>query len=146
MESREYPSRPIVAVGAVIVDSGKVLLVRRGQEPLLGAWSIPGGAVEVGEPLMEAVRREVLEETGLAVKVHDTVEVLDRIIRDQQGIVQFHYVLIDYLCSVADGSLEAGTDAIEARWVLPDNFPDYQLRPETLRVMEKGLTMARRRS
>jgi 8-oxo-dGTP diphosphatase len=143
MESREYPTRPVVAVGGVVVNAGRVLLVRRGHEPLLGEWSIPGGGVEVGERLTEAVEREIREETGFTVAVYDVVEVLDRIIRDQSGTVQFHYVLVDYACSIAAGSLQAATDAVEARWVLPDELSDYRLRPETLRVVEKGLAMTR---
>lgn len=99
MATREYPERPIVGVGAIILDHSpdhrKVLLVRRGTEPNRGEWSLPGGAVQAGEKLQEAVRREILEETGLAVRVEEVVEVLDRIVRDEQGRVRFHYVLVD---------------------------------------------------
>jgi 8-oxo-dGTP diphosphatase len=139
---REYPPSPVVAVGGVIVDGRKVVLVRRGQEPLLGQWSIPGGAVEVGEPLTEALSREIVEETGLIVKVCGTIEVLDRIIRDEDGKVHYHYVLADYLCRVVGGRLQAATDACEACWADRAELARYNLRPETLRVIEKGFALS----
>src|SRR5512140_3693988 len=106
----------MVGVGAVIVDDGgRVLLVQRGQPPLLGEWSLPGGAVEVGETLAAAIQREVFEETGLVVAVGPIVEVLDRMHADVDGRVEYHYVLVDYLCSVAGGQLRADSDAADAR-------------------------------
>ena len=143
MPVREYPEWPIVGVGAIILDAGKILLVRRGQEPLRGEWSLPGGAVHIGEGLQEAVHREILEETGLAVRVEKIVEVLERIIRDEEGGVRFHYVLVDYLCRAEGGRLEAATDVTEARWVDRLEFPRYRLRPETLRVIEKAFFLLR---
>jgi ADP-ribose pyrophosphatase YjhB (NUDIX family) len=114
---REYPLAPVVGVGAVILDGlDRVLLIRRGNEPLKGQWSLPGGALEVGETLMEGVRREVLEETGLVVEPVSMIEVFDRISRDSAGQVRFHYVLVDYLCRVTGGELCCATDAVEARW------------------------------
>ena len=97
-EPRAYPDRPFVGVGAVIVHQGRVVLIKRRFEPLAGQWSLPGGAVDVGETLVECVAREMLEETGLVVEVGPVVEVFDRIIHDGDGRVQFHYVLVDYLC------------------------------------------------
>jgi 8-oxo-dGTP diphosphatase len=113
---REYPQAPMVGVGAVVIDGDHVLLIRRGQEPMKGQWSLPGGALEVGETLLDGVRREVLEETGLEVEPVALIEVLDRIVRDEDGRVQFHYVLVDYLCRVTGGKLCCATDAVDARW------------------------------
>lgn len=142
--NREYPDRPIVGVGGVVVDRGRVLLVKRGRAPLLGEWSIPGGALEVGETLEQALRREMREETGLEVTPLEILEVLDRIIRDEDGRCRYHYVLIDYLCCVDDATADAASDASECRWVAPAELPDYHLRPETLRVVEKALAAAAR--
>jgi ADP-ribose pyrophosphatase YjhB (NUDIX family) len=114
---REYPAAPLVGVGAVVVDGDRVLLVRRGRPPALGRWSLPGGLVEVGEPVEAAVRREVAEECGLAVLVHGLVGVVDRIVRDPDGRVRYHYVLLDYLATpAAAGRVEAGSDALAAQW------------------------------
>ena len=105
---REYPEAPIVGVGAVVIDGAKVLLVRRGQEPLKGEWSLPGGALELGETLQQGVVREVLEETGLEVVPAGIVEVFDRITRDEAtGRIRYHYVLVDFVCRVAGGTLLA---------------------------------------
>lgn len=116
---REYPASPLVGVGAVVVDGDRVLLVRRGRAPALGRWSLPGGLVDVGEPLEAAVRREVAEECGLAVDVHGLVGVVDRIIRDPGGRVRYHYVLLDYLATPTAGCAEAGSDALAVQWCEP---------------------------
>lgn len=120
MTTREYPERPIVGVGAVIFDHGRVLLVQRGNAPMQGEWSLPGGALEVGETLEEGVRREVLEETGLVIEPVSIVDVFDRIARDAAGRVQFHYVLVDFLCRVTGGSPACATDAADLRWATLD--------------------------
>ncbi|MAE06046.1 MAG: NUDIX hydrolase [Nitrospinota bacterium] len=115
--SREYPLRPIVGVGAIIFSEGKVLMARRGKAPGVGNWSVPGGALELGETLEEACKREVLEETGLAVEIVSRCAVLDRITRDNWDRVQYHYVLVDFACRPLEGSLQPGSDITEARWV-----------------------------
>jgi len=142
---REYPEAPIIGVGAVVIDGSKVLLVRRGQEPLKGEWSLPGGALELGETLQQGVVREVLEETGLNVVPAGIVEVLDRItLGEPSGRVRYHYVLIDFLCHVAGGTLRGGSDAEEARWVEQEELQEqgcYRLAPLTVRVIEKAFRL-----
>lgn len=113
---REFPIHPIVGVGAIILKEDEVLLIKRGTPPSKGNWSIPGGGVELGESLREACHREVMEETGLEIEIIEQCAVLDRIIKDSINRVQFHYVLIDYLCSPVGGNLQADTDATEILW------------------------------
>lgn len=122
MTTREYPERPIVGIGAVIIHEGRVLLVKRGNAPMQGEWSLPGGALETGETLVEGVRREVLEETGLLVEPVTMIEVFDRIARDQAGRVQYHYVLVDYLCRITSGFAVCASDAVDLRWAGPDEL------------------------
>ena len=140
--NREYPSRPFVGVGAVIVADDRVVLVRRRQAPLAGQWSLPGGAVELGETLEQAVTREILEETGLHVRVGPVVDVLDRITRDAAGQVQYHYVLVDYLCWPERGTLAAGSDVGEATWAAPAELAQYGLTDAALSVIERALRTA----
>ena len=143
---RKYPARPMVGVGGVVIDGERVLLVRRARAPLQGEWSLPGGLVEVGERLADAVRREIAEETGLTVRVGGIVKVLDRITyskrRDAERRVKYHYVLVDFLCHVergqGDRTPRASSDAGAARWVRRDDLAEYRLRPATLRVIAKG--------
>lgn len=137
--SREYPERPIVGVGAVIFDEGRVLLIERGHAPLKGEWSLPGGALELGETLEEGIRREVLEETGLIIDPLAIVEVFDRISRDADGRVQYHYVLVDYLCRVIGGSVACATDAADARWAARDELDS--IAPFTAQVILKAFSM-----
>jgi len=142
---REYPEAPIIGVGAVVIDGTDVLLVRRGHEPLKGEWSLPGGALELGETLQQGVVREVLEETGLIVVPAEMVEVFDRITREEgTGRIRYHYVLVDFLCRVAGGALLPGSDADEVRWVTRQELhrPDhYRVAPFTVGVIEKAFAM-----
>ena len=140
MTAREYPERPIVGVGAVIFDQGRVLLVQRGHAPMQGEWSLPGGALEVGETLDEGVKREVLEETGLFVEPVAMVEVFDRIARDAAGRVKFHYVLVDYLCRVTGGSPAHASDAAALRWAALDELDT--IAPFTRQVILKAWKLA----
>ena len=144
--SRESPSQPQVGVGAVVLDGDRVLLVLRGREPLKGVWSIPGGRLELGETLLDALHREVREETGLEVQVLDQVEVFERILRDESGRVQHHYVLIDYLCEPAGGALNAADDADEARWVHRDALDELTITEGTPVVIEKAFQLRDRLS
>ena len=139
--SRSYPACPIVGVGAVIVREGEVLLARRANPPLQGEWSLPGGALEVGEKLREGLTREVLEETGLEVEVGPVLDVIDSIFPDAEGRTQYHYVLIDYLCRPRAGTALAASDASELRWARPDELENFGLRPITLEVIRKALAM-----
>ena len=145
-DRRQYPDRPFVGVGAVIVDGGRVLLVKRKYEPLAGRWSLPGGAVEVGETLEESIAREMLEETGLEVEVGPVIEVFDRITRDDDGRVRYHFVLVDYLCWPAGGRLQAGSDVAEAVFVEPEDLGPYGLTDKATAVIERALGRMRRRS
>ena len=142
MSGRQYPDRPIVGVGAVLVDEGKVLLIRRGVEPSKGQWSLPGGAVELGETLEASIAREMLEETGLEVEVGPVIEVFDRIIKDSESRVEYHYVLVDYLCWPIAGELRAGSDVDAAVLVDPSALGPYQLTPKATAVIERGLQLA----
>jgi ADP-ribose pyrophosphatase YjhB (NUDIX family) len=153
---REYPESPLVGVGAVIVDrhrdhhreENRVLLIRRGTAPLLGEWSLPGGVLECGETLRDAVVREAREETGLVVETDEMLGVYERLIRGEEGRMRYHYVLIDFLCRPVGGDLEAGSDAADVRWFTRDELPALNLADDTNDVVLKGLahTMERRAS
>jgi 8-oxo-dGTP diphosphatase len=145
MSQREFPSSPLVGVGGVVVHEGRVLLVERGTEPLKGKWTIPGGLIDVGETLIEAVTREVREETGLVVEPVELVELLDRIHRDGER-VRYHYVIADYLCRVVGGTLLAASDAAAVRWVERPEWNSHsalRIDPITTRVIEAGWQRAK---
>src|SRR5271154_4032714 len=153
---REYPESPLVGVGAVVVDCNhadrkdidgnkhekRVLLIRRGTAPLLGEWSLPGGVLECGETLREAVIREAREETGLPVETGDMMGVYERVIRGDQERVRYHYVLIDFLCRPVGGELKAGSDAADVRWFTRDELPALSLTDDVSDVVLKGLARA----
>src|SRR4029077_11867097 len=149
---REYPESPLVGVGAVIVDrhldrhrdENRVLLIRRGQSPLVGEWALPGGVLECGETLREAAIREAREETGLVVQAGEMLGVYERVIRGDQGRVRYHYVLIDFLCRPVGGDVKAGSDAADVRWFARDELPALNLADDTNDVVRKGF--ARRAS
>jgi ADP-ribose pyrophosphatase YjhB (NUDIX family) len=137
--AREYPDNPLVGVGAVIVQDYRVLLIRRGQPPLLGEWSLPGGVLECGETLRDGVVREACEETGLVVETGEMLGVYERVIRDAEGRVRYHYVLIDFLCRPLCGDLKAGSDAADVRWFTGDELPALNLAYDANDVVLKGL-------
>jgi 8-oxo-dGTP diphosphatase len=135
---REYPDAPLVGVGAIIIEADRVLLVKRGHPPLAGEWSIPGGVLEVGETLRQAAVREALEETGLRVQVGEMLGVYDRILRDADGRVRYHYVLIDFLCRRIAGEFAAADDAAEARWFTRAELRGLGLAEDTAEVIRLG--------
>jgi 8-oxo-dGTP diphosphatase len=135
---REFPEVPLVGVGAIIIEDERVLLVKRAHPPLQAQWSIPGGVLEVGELVREAAVREALEETGLVIEPGELLGVYDRILRNPEKRVQYHYVLIDFLCRRTGGELLAASDAAEARWFTPAELPALKLAVDTQDVIRKG--------
>jgi len=136
---RDYPDRPLVGVGAVIVHDGRAVIVQRATEPLKGQWSIPGGALEVGETLRQCAAREALEETGLRVEALDVLDVFDSIYTDPDGRTRYHYVLIDFFCRFIDGELKVGSDAAQARWITRDELQLLDIADTARKVISKAL-------
>jgi 8-oxo-dGTP diphosphatase len=146
--SREYPERPIVGVGGVVIENDRAVLIRRGGEPLQGQWSIPGGTLELGESLEQGVVRELREETGLEVRVVDFLEVFDRIFIDpdsKNGSPRFHFVIVDYVCERVAGELRAGGDAADVALAAEDELERYQLTETATRVVRKAFALCRAR-
>ena len=139
--SRLYPSLPVVGVGAVILRDGEVLIVRRANPLLQGEWSIPGGALELGEKLRDGVAREVREETGLNVEVGPVLDVFDSIFPDAEGRTQYHYVLVDYLCHQQQGTAMAASDASELRWARPEELAALGMKQVTIDVIRKAIAL-----
>ena len=139
---REYPETPIVGVGAVIIENGRVALVKRGHDPFIGEWSIPGGALELGETVADAVRREVLEETTLVVEPISLLNVYDRVILDNDERILYHYVLIDYLCKRISGDLQAASDCDRAHWFSKEETSKLSLPVDTSEVIRLGFEKA----
>lgn len=154
---REFPERPVVGVGGVVIEDGRTLLIRRGNEPLKGHWSIPGGTLELGETLVEGVARELLEETGLEVRVGPLIEVFERISPTnpptgtsaenlQTSRPRYHFVIADYLCERVGGELRAGGDVTEVAWAEESELTPYELTETATRVLKKAFAMARERT
>ena len=135
---REFPEYPLVGVGAIIIDTERVLLVKRAHPPIQGQWSIPGGVLELGELVRDAAMREAREETGLVVEPGELLGVYDRILRDPELRVQYHYLLVDFLCRPVGGELQAADDATEVRWFKREELPALKLAEDTLDVIGKG--------
>ena len=142
-DDRRYPKRPLLAVGALIFDRGRILMAQRGKEPLKGWWSLPGGALETGESLADGVRREVREETGLDIRPLGVLEIFERIMRDASGAPEYHYVLIDYMCRVIGGTLAPGDDVCAVEWVRLRDLPQLEITEGTLEVIEKAFRKRR---
>jgi 8-oxo-dGTP diphosphatase len=134
MRNRLYPNHPIVGVGVLIEKAGKYLLIKRAAEPDKELWSIPGGLVEIGERVVDAAAREVLEETNLTVNIGERIGVIDKIIKDEEGKAKYHFVIIDFMATLINGKLQARDDALEAKWVDPNEFQRYDLSP-TLKTL-----------
>lgn len=141
-DCREYPERPIVGVGGVVISNGRALLIKRGRPPLEGQWSLPGGTLEVGETLTEGVRRELAEETSIAVRVLDLIEVFERIFHDQTGKIQYHFVIVDYLCEIVSGQPRAGSDVVDLAWAAEGELEKFLLTPTATEVIRKAFEMA----
>lgn len=137
-DDRRYPSRPMVGVGAIILERDRVLMAQRGKQPLKGWWSLPGGLLELGEALADGLRREVREETGLEVRPLGVLEVFERIMRDAAGAPEYHYVLIDYICRTAGGTLRAGDDVCAVEWVRRRDMARLPITEGTPAVIEKA--------
>ena len=140
--TRRYPVRPVVGIGGAIVDSGRVVLIKRRYEPLAGQWSLPGGTLEIGETLEAAVAREMFEETGLQVEVGAVVDVFDRILFDVDERVRYHFVLIDYLCRPVGGTLCAGSDVSDAVFAAASELSRYRLTPKAQAIAERAIALA----
>jgi len=145
-DDRRFPLRPIPGVGALIIDNGRILLVERGREPLKGYWSLPGGAVETGERLEEALRREVREETSLEIDVVHLIEVFERIIPGEPGKTEYHYILMDYICHPVGGVLQAADDASRAEWFTEGEVSGLKITEGTPRVIAKAFDWLNRRA
>jgi 8-oxo-dGTP diphosphatase len=146
LAKREYPERPIVGVGGVVISGGRALLIKRGGPPLKGRWSIPGGMLELGETVMEGVQRELAEETGIEIRVLELIEVFERMELDRAGKVRYHFVVLDYLCEAVRGEARAGSDVSDVAWAAPAEFRTYDLTETATRVIEKAFRMKQSRS
>jgi ADP-ribose pyrophosphatase YjhB (NUDIX family) len=147
---REYPERPVVGVGGVVIDQGRALLIRRGSEPLRGEWSIPGGTLELGETLAEGVARELREETGVEVRVLGQIEVFERIFSEKSGRKtkgkkrpRYHFVIVNYLCERVKGEARAGSDVTDVAYAREEELEKFHLTETALRVIRKGFAMDR---
>lgn len=146
IENREYPERPIVAVGGVVVHEGRVLLIRRGRPPMEGRWSIPGGILELGETIADAVARELKEETGVQIRVLELIEIYEKVARDERGFAQYHFVILDYRCEFVEGAARAGGDVTDAAWVSEQQLDSIGLTAAAKRVIRKAFSAVRARA
>lgn len=143
---RQYPEHPLLGVGAIVFEQDRVVLVERAGEPLKGWWSIPGGLVETGELIEDALRRETREETGLEIDQLTRFDVFERIMKDAQGRAEYHYVLVDYVCRAASGELRAGSDVSRVEWVAVADLRQYKITSGTLEAVERAYDIHARRT
>ena len=141
--AREYPEHPVVGVGAVVVRANKALIIKRAHEPRKGEWSLPGGLLELGESLQDAVRREIKEETMLDVSIGPVIETFDRVHRDDQGRIRYHFVIVDFVCWSDRGDAVPGSDADGVAWVTVSEIDEYKVNAHAKAVIEKGLKVLR---
>jgi 8-oxo-dGTP diphosphatase len=141
--AREYPAHPVVGVGAVVVRGGKALIIKRAHEPRKGEWSLPGGLLELGESLQDAVRREIKEETSLDIEVGPIIETFDRVHRDDAGKIRYHFVIVDFVCWSAAGEAIPGSDADGVAWVAEDEIAGYGVNAHAAEVLRRGLRTSR---
>ena len=141
--AREYPTHPVVGVGAVVVRDGKALIIKRAHEPRKGEWSLPGGLLELGESLQDAVRREIKEETSLDIEVGPVIETFDRVHRDDAGKIRYHFVIVDFVCWPNAGDAMPGSDADGVAWVTPAEIDDYAVNAHAKAVILRGLNYDR---
>ena len=135
MSRREYPDRPVVGVGAVVVHEGRILLVRRGAAPSRGLWAVPGGALELGETLQQGAEREILEETGVAIRAREPICAFDFFERDGDGRIRFHFVIVDVAADYIRGDVKGADDALEARWLAPEDLEGLPVSRNTLKLL-----------
>ena len=135
MSRREYPDRPVVGIGAVVIHEGRVLLVRRGVAPSRGLWAVPGGALELGETLQRGAEREILEETGVAIRAREPVYAFDFFERDGDGRIRFHFVIVDVAADYIRGDVKGADDALEARWLAPEDLEGLPVSRNTLKLL-----------
>ncbi len=138
---REYPDRPIVAVGAAVCRDGRVLIVQRGKAPSKGVWTVPGGAVRLGETMREAAAREVGEECAIEVEVGEVVGILDNVVRDEDGRIHYHYAIVDFAARYVNGALQPSDELMDATWVTPDQFDTYDVPGKARQVLLEALKL-----
>jgi 8-oxo-dGTP diphosphatase len=137
MSGREYPDRPLVGVGAIVIKDGRVLLVERGIPPNKGIWAIPGGGLNLGETMQQGAEREILEETGITIRAGAPVYSFDFLERDEKGQIRFHYVVIDMLGDYISGEAKGDDDALDARWVSPEELNSLGVSKHTLKILKE---------
>ncbi|MGH9727374.1 MAG: NUDIX hydrolase [Candidatus Acidiferrales bacterium] len=142
-EDREYPERPVIAVGGVVISDARVLLIRRAQPPLEGRWSIPGGLLELGESIARAVARELLEETGVQIRALELIEIYEKVLRLPNQPPQYHFVILDYLCELKGGNARAGSDVTDVAWVAENDLERFDLTIAAKRVVKRAFAMSR---